>query len=189
MLRQYLETITPLSEEEWDYFMQKLSIKHFKKNEIYVKEGDICDKLGFILKGACRVYLNLKGKDSTIYFGFENDFAAVHDSFILGIPSNCVCEFIENTELIEISRTDLFDILSSHPHLEKIARAFTEKRMQEVYEIQIMLKLESKERYTIILERYPHLVLRTKNKHLSSFLNITEQSLSRLKKEFINTDI
>jgi CRP/FNR family transcriptional regulator, anaerobic regulatory protein len=172
-----------ISEEALDFVKNKLTFKTYKKNDAYIKKDDIADRLGFILKGATRTFFELNGRESTMFFHFEGNLVTAHDSFSLNIPSIYTIEFIEDTDLFEITRDDVNEVLSKHPVFEKVGRLLTEQIMIYLYNLQILQKLNSKEKYIKILESEPHLILRTKNKHLCSYLNITEQSLSRLKSE------
>lgn len=185
-LKTTLLTITFVSDEALNYFTKKLILRSYKKNEIYIRKNEVVNKLAYIISGAARIFFELKEKDNTMFFIFEGSLLTVLDSLTLNTPSNYSVEFIEDTKLFEINKADMEDVLIKYPIFEKVGRLLIEKLIIDLYQLQILQKLSSKEKYKKILDLEPHLILRTKNKHLCSYLNITEQSLSRLKSEIKN---
>ena len=156
-----------------------------KKGELLFKEGDIHQFVYFIKKGALRsYYINKEGKEVTYWFGFEGDIAASLGNFIQSNPSQENIELLEDVELLKIKRSDLMKLYESDLELANFGRRLAEQALLEMEE-QILLTqfVDAKTRYTKLIERHPQILQRVKLGHISSYLGITQVTLSRIRSE------
>src|SRR5438445_12993580 len=94
-MRQSLEQFNPINNKDWELFTKQLKVKTFKKGELFVREGQQCNHLGFLNEGIARVYYTIDGKEITSYFnaGNRNVFVCSFTSFLSRKPSFEIIHF------------------------------------------------------------------------------------------------
>lgn len=158
--------------------------QQFLKNEMLIEEGKVCRQLYFLEKGSIRGFYNIDGKDISQWFGFENDFVTSFSSFITRKPSREFIQVVEDSTLWCISRQQLDEMLQQYPALERLVR--------QVYE-QYYIRLEERysnahfktatERYDDLLLNSPHIISRMPLGYIASYLGISAETLSRIRKK------
>lgn len=182
-LKQTISQFSPLSEDEWLGFSSKLSVKKFSKGNFLVREGEVENFIYFLNTGATRNYFLKDGKDFTVDFHFENDFVTAYYSLITRQPSAIFIELLEDAETIVIPVKHLNKFYAKYPNGEKIGRLMAEyqylKRLRKEMDL---LSKTAEERYAELMQRNPALIMNISVKHLSSYLGIQPESLSRIRK-------
>lgn len=130
-----------------------------------------------------RIFLFNEDKlDATRYFAFENQFATALVSFITGEPSEEFIEAAEHSELLYITYTNFYFLLEKIPQWEKFYRHYLEKAyVNNTKRLMSFLTLDATEKYRELLNENPIIVRRLPNKMVASYLNIFQETLSRLK--------
>jgi CRP-like cAMP-binding protein len=140
----------------------------------------------YLLSGATRNYFQKDEKDFTVSFHFENEFVSAYYSFLTREPSRFSIEIIQDAEVILIPYKHLHDFYKRSVNGERIGRLIAEaqyiKRLQREMEL---LSLTAEERYAKLMECNPALIQTVSIKHLSSFLGIQPESLSRIRKQYL----
>lgn len=152
------------------------------KNEFLVKEGKVCRHLYFLQKGALRGFYTLDGKEITHWFGFENDFVTSFHSFTTQQPSVENIQLMEGSILWAISKDTLTNLFDQHHEIERLVRIAYEKyyiRLEERY-VNAQFKTAA-ERYEDLLLRTPHIIERVPLGYISSYLGISQETLSRVR--------
>ncbi|MBX2925214.1 MAG: Crp/Fnr family transcriptional regulator [Chitinophagaceae bacterium] len=152
------------------------------KNEFLVKEGKICRHLYFLQQGALRGFYKLDGKEITHWFGFENDFVTSFHSFTTQQPSVENIQLIEGSILWAISKDTLTGLFNRYHEIERLVRIAYEKyyiRLEERY-VNAHFKTAA-ERYESLLLHTPHIVERVPLGFISSYLGISQETLSRVR--------
>jgi len=177
--------LVPLTEKEWNDFAAGIRIKNFAKGDYLTKEGQVEHAIYFLNKGATRNYFSKDGKEFTVDFQFEGDFVTAYFSLITGEPSSVIIELLEDTEAVIIPARTLNEFYSKYTNGEKIGRLMAEgqyvKRLRKEMDL---LSLTAEERYTRLMKKNPDLVSAISVKHLSSYLGIQPESLSRIRKGY-----
>ncbi|MDB5144695.1 MAG: Crp/Fnr family transcriptional regulator [Mucilaginibacter sp.] len=170
--------------EEKVLLLSKFRRVTIKKNSLLLNAGEVCQYVYFICNGCIRTYfIDAKGAEKTRYLAFENNFVTALASFITQAPSAQYIQALEDSELLRISQTDFYKLVDTNPVFAKLYRESLEQsQVFSTWRIETMISMTAKERYENLLERMPQVVLRLSNKHVASFLGITQESLSRLKK-------
>lgn len=153
-----------------------------EKNELLLREGNICRYLYFLEQGAARGFYILDGKEITHWFGFENDFVTSFHSFITGQAAVENIQLIENSTLWRIAKTDLEALYNSYHEIERLVRIVYEKyyiRLEERY-VNAQFK-SAKERYEQLLVQSPHILERVSLGSIASYLGISQETLSRIR--------
>lgn len=158
--------------------------KMAKKGDVFLREGQRCDHLYGILKGFARVYyLDLEGKEITHWFCAKDSIITSPFSFVKGETNILFFEALEDTELILISSSQLEKLIH---HLPELGEAFrhinAEFAMVLSRRIMSIHTKTAEERYLNLMKEHPLLFQKAKLSHIASFLGITQQSLSRIRK-------
>lgn len=178
---------------EWSILKSKLQILHYKKGDIIHHIGDISDKLMFINSGLARAYIiDENGKDYTwsIFFNDKNShmtnlFLVDYESFINQTPSKLTIDAIEDCEVIVINYKDLEFLYNNTKRGDRFGRLMAEEAYSYLHTRVIERESKSaKERFKEFIKKTPHLLDKVPQYHIATFLGITPQHLSRLKKEF-----
>lgn len=155
------------------------------KGEVIIHEGEVHHSVYFIKSGAMRsYYINKDGKDVTHWFGFEGDVAASLGNFINSKPSLENIELLEDSVVLKISRSKLLELFSTNLEMANFGRKLAEYALLEMEE-QILLTqfTDAKSRYLSLIDKFPQLLKRVKLGHISSYLGITQVTLSRIRSE------
>jgi len=169
--------------EVWESFASFCELVTFKKNEI-IKSTGLTEKYGyFILQGSGGVFVWKGSNYVCLDLMYEDAFFADYMSLINKQPSPLETIALENSEFLRISR-DNIDKLKETPmgmllFLISAEGSYVEKQQQQ---IDLLLKT-AEERYIELLEKQPNLIQRTSQKHIASYLGITTQSLSRIRRK------
>lgn len=170
--------------EIWKSFATFLESKSYKKNEL-IKESNIKEKyLSIIIKGSAGIFLWKENSTICVDLCYENEFFGDYMSFLTQKPTELFTLAIEPTEILSISFSNLNELYKSSDiglNIGKIASEslFIHKQTQQIE----LLTLTAEERYLKLLERQPEIVLRTPQKHIASYLGITPESFSRIRKK------
>jgi len=155
-----------------------------KKGSVLWREGRICPKIYIVKEGLLRVYYyNSAGKEITHWFAPE--FTVITDlgSFFKRNPSKYSMEAIEDVVLYTITLDKLNKLFDEYHEIERFGRLFVIEMMVQVGEKVKDLQFRTAvERYQILLEKYPTVLQRAPLGKIASYLGITQQSLSRIRK-------
>jgi CRP-like cAMP-binding protein len=172
----------PLDE---DLLHNVFKYKLFKKTEFLCMAGDIPDYLYFIYSGLIRFfYIDYEGNEHIKDFFFEDQFASSYASFLYRLPSPYYIEALEDTHILQINYKNYISNIENNKYWAEIARKTAEYLYfrKEKKESSLLLEMAT-ERYLRFLQEFPVLQGRLKQKDIASYLNITPESLSRIKKE------
>jgi CRP-like cAMP-binding protein len=184
-LPQLLAQKFGLSAEGYALLQAEMTEIHLDKGERIIREGQMQHFVYFIVTGAMRsFYVNKEGKEVNYWFGFEGDIVASLGSVIQGSPSRENIELLENCVVMKISKSRLLELFNSHLELANFGRKIAEQALLEMEE-QILLTqfTDAKTRYTKLISKHPHILQRVKLGHISSYLGITQVTLSRIRAE------
>lgn len=182
-LEQFLVTNFTCTKDEASEVAASFKYVKATKNELLVDDGKVCRYIYFIIKGGAKAYfIDAKGLEKIRYVAFENEFIASIYSFIKQTPANEYICALEPCELLAISYTEFKTVLSK----SSLLKDFYIKMLEQTYlynhwRIETLLRLDAKQRYEYMLQKNRQLVQRLSNKNLSSYLGITQESLSRIK--------
>lgn len=173
-----------ISDEELNEFLNRVSPKTLKRQEIISRPGYIPHDIFFIVSGMIRVTITDKsGVEHTIHFALENQFIADYSSFMLKQPSLYSLQAIEETKVIVLPRSAIEWGYENLEEGQKLGRLIAE--FYFIYQddrIKNMYARTPKERYDNISDIFPNIHNRVPQHMIASYLGITPVHLSRLKK-------
>ncbi len=184
-LKRSFDSYFVASLEVWESFASFCEIVKFKKNEV-LKTSNQPEKFGyFILKGSAGVFIWKENNYVCLDLMYENMFFADYMSLITGNSTKLETVVLENSEMLRISRENI-EKLKSTPigsliFLISAESSYVEKQQQQ---IDLLLKT-AEQRYLELLYKQPNIIKRTAQKHIASYLGITTESLSRIRKKII----
>ena len=183
-LRKFIENYVSLPDDEWTIISQAFERNEFRKNEFLLEEGSVCRYFYFIESGLVRFFLlNNDGDEVTKFFTTAPYCFTAKDSFRNQTPARESIQALDRTIVWQTTLQQSNDLLAL-----KSWSDFTRKFVHEVQSYTEELLMESKTetaeiRYRKLQEKYPELIQKIPLKHLSSFLGIAPQSLSRIRKK------
>lgn len=184
-LKKYLDRYVQFSESEVDQIFEKLSVKKFRKKEFLLREDQICRYNYFVITGLTRsFYIDEKGNEKITQFALENWWVTSMESFIKQTPSYLSIQAIEETVVLRLYKDDLMKLYDAVPKLERLFRMVVEnmlissQRKNDIY-----LKMSSKERYMDLIGHFPSFAQRVPQYMIASYLEITPEYLSQLRKK------
>lgn len=184
-IRQVMQQMIRISEDELNDFLRPAIIKTFKRQETISRPNAIPNEIFFINKGLIRVLItDNEGMEHTIHFALENQFIADYSNYIQQQPSLYSLQALEETEVVVLPRSA---IEWGYIHLtegQKMGRLIAE--FYFIYQddrIKNMYARTPKERYDNITDVFPNIHNRVPQHMIASYLGITPVHLSRLKKE------
>ena len=182
-VRQILDKIHPNSDKDWDYFKSKFIKKHISKKTIILSKGQIESSLYFIEKGVLRAWIEKGFNDLTFDFCFENSFYSAYSSFITQTPCEYNIESISDITIWEVSYRNLQDIYKDTINGQLIGRSVAESLYISKTKRELSLLFRSPEqRYKELFIEHPRLIKEIPLKYIASFIGVTPQALSRIRK-------
>lgn len=179
----YINNFIHLNQEETDYIISQVPIRKFNKGDLLLKEGDISKAFFFNLQGCIRLFYQAPDSEKTLFFYTENQFITAYESFTKGTPSKYYIECLENSVVAVFSLETEMKLLNKFPKLEVLVRLVMEEQLG-IYQhiISSLVTLSPEERYQQLMNEYPQLIHRIPQYYLASYLGITPESLSRIRK-------
>ena len=185
--KEYLTSNININLSQLESCLSYQQIKYFKKGDFLIKEGDICQYSYFVQEGILRVfYIDDKGKEHLLQFAPEGWFAADHESTYFRKASTYYIQALEDTTVYQLN-DDFFEKLSLK---DPVFTQFNEKLLHNHIHhlqkriIQLIAKT-AEERYVEFTKTYPDILMRVPQTMVASYLGITPESLSRIRKELI----
>ncbi len=186
-LRQYFNKLLPLPDEEFNAFAENLIRKECDKGEILLKAGVVCDFVAFIQEGAFRFYRYTDGNEMVTAFFFAGDFISNYRSYLLQRPSNHNVECIEKAVVWMIKRDRIMALYDQYPLIERMGRLIAEQSyLGATSRLDHFLDFTPEQRYMALLKRNSHLLQRIPQYMIASYLGISPESLSRIRKRIVS---
>lgn len=185
-LVSFLSNIPELSKNDVDLLAENIPVKFFKKGTVLVKEGDVCNKCFFVLKGCLRQYLIINGVDKTTQFYTENQAAVFFTSFTNKIKSESHLSCVEDCILIVGEPGSEEEMNEQIPILGQITRKMMEQDFGKTQdELSYFIASSPEERYLNLIKTKPDLLQRVPQHQLASYIGISPESLSRIRKRLL----
>lgn len=184
-IRKNIERHIRLSDEEFSYFNSLLQFKHLRKKQFLLEEGEVCTRECFVNNGCLRMYtLNEKGQEHIMQFATADWWIGDQYSFLTGEPSAYFIDALEESEVLLIEKDKLEQLYTRVPAFERFFRiAFQNSYVALQRRILAGLSQTAEEKYLDFMNRYPDLEQKIPQHQVASYLGITPESLSRIRKQ------
>ncbi|MBT1688655.1 Crp/Fnr family transcriptional regulator [Dawidia soli] len=185
VLHTHLTNFAGLTEKDLADSKTYWKSRTIKKGDFFNMQSVVCNDLGLVVKGIFRIYYSdpETSQEKNIFFFSENQFVVSFRSFITRKACHYFIQAMEDSEIFYISYRDLSGLYQTHPSWANFGRllaelffTYSQTRAEE------LLFFTHEERYTRLLNEHPNIINRIPAYHISSYLGITNPSLSRIRK-------
>jgi len=185
LLRNHIEKRVHLTDEEFEISSKFFVPKKVRKKQFLLHEGEVCRNIGFVNSGCLREYkIDNKGSEHIIQFAIEDWWVSDLNSFLAGSPATYNIDALEDSEVLQLGKSARDKLLDSCPKMERFFRILIEANLVSSQQrITDSLSTSAEKRYLKFVKTYPKLFEQVSQNHIASYLGITPQSLSRIRKE------
>ena len=184
LLYQKLSEKITVTEEEFNYCKSLFMPRKLRRRQYLLQEGDVCKYQAFVSKGIMRSYtVDEKGTEHILQFASEGWWMADLSSYLTGEPSLFNMEAIEESELLLLCKPSWDELMHTFPKFEHYFRILiqnslvaTQKRLMQ------SLSETTEEKYNQFMHTYPDCVQRVPQHMIASYLGVSRETLSRLRK-------
>ncbi len=186
-IKFFFAKMSSLKENYWEIFYSKLQKREFAKKELILKKGKTENYLSFIEQGIVRSYISKEENDITFDFSFENQFFSSYKSFIRQTPSEYNIQALTDSVILSISFKDLQTVYRKAPKGNMFGRFAAENLYIQKFDREIsLLSKTAEERYLDLFTKQPHLIKQIPLKYIASYIGVTPQALSRIRKRIFS---
>jgi CRP-like cAMP-binding protein len=183
--KKYLTDFISITPHEWDILKQYLVKETIKKGDYFLNYNKVCRKFGWINEGVFRyVYISENGIEYTKYFVSETQFVSASESFNTQMPSTDAIEALTDATIYTLSYENYYKLFDLIPNWGKLVLTLTSNcYSQKAKELSPMVVWDAKTRYENFVRCQPKIIQRVSLGQIASYLGMTQQSLSRLRRE------
>lgn len=171
-------------DKEFEHLSQVMHRKYFNKGEVILREGQVCRHYYFILKGSIRSFSIRDGKEVNVNFYFEDDTACDFASFRNEAPSEFYFVAMEDCVTFYGTKTEAAPVFVRQISLQTfLFRFFQDLYLKEEEHSNMYKMLDPENRYKYMVENHPQFLQRVPVMHLASYLGMSRETLSRIRKK------
>ncbi|MBL7826596.1 MAG: Crp/Fnr family transcriptional regulator [Saprospiraceae bacterium] len=184
-LVSYFSKLLPLDEREVEILKAVFTEKMVLRRKYLLQEGGVCQYNSFVVEGCFRMYMvDSQGKEHNLQFAIENWWMLDMESFYFGTPSRLNIEAMEPSMVLQIKKEDQFKLFTDYPKFNRIFRVLAENALiASQKRVLLTISSTAEERYLDFLDRYPQLVNRISNVQIASYIGVTPEFLSAIRKK------
>jgi len=186
-IRLYINKITSsvISDEEFKHVEEAFQPKKVKKRQFLSHEGSVCQHLAFIVNGAMRQYvIDSKGVEHIIRFGIEGWWMIDRESFSMLIPSKYNIEAVEDSDLLITTKEKVTHLKDRSPLFLKMMQVLDENNFIANHNrIEANISFTAEEKFQQLMKSNPAFIRRFPQTMLASYLGISPETLSRIRKQ------
>ncbi len=189
LLIHFMSKFNKFTQEEINAVVENTQLENFKKGVTILQEGQICTKCFFVLEGCLRQYQIINGEEKTTAFFFEGEAAVLYSSYLEKKPSKYYLSTIENSILTTGTRIAEKELHKKYPKLENLLNTLMPYDYNKSQEhIELLTNYSPEERYLTVLKTRPELLNRIPLHLIASYIGVTPESLSRIRKRILSKE-
>ncbi|MEP7168635.1 MAG: Crp/Fnr family transcriptional regulator [Bacteroidota bacterium] len=175
-----------LTDSEMELIKKAFVLKKIRKKQYLLQEGEVCKYFAFIVKGAVRQYsVDDKGAEHIVHLSIENWWAGDRESYVMLTPSVYNIDAWEDTEALLITRADM-NLLNPIPAITQMMSKMDERHsIANQRRLNASISLPAEKRYAEFAKCYPEILQRFPQHIIASYLGITKETLSRVRKQVV----
>lgn len=176
-----------IAPDEKSLITTKFEFRRLRRRQYLLQEGEVCKQMGFVLKGAARMYsVDNKGHEHTLRLGIEGWWLGDYESYILQQPTKFFVEVLEDTNLLMATRESIEELASAVPAIAEMIRAVDKGTVIATQQrIHAAISLTAEERFEALAKTHPAFLQRFPQSMIASYLGITAETLSRVRKKMV----
>lgn len=182
--KQYLVDKKALTADEFDAISSHINEKIVKKGAVLLRQDEVCSEVYFVEEGLLRGYMvDEAGKEHLLQFAPEGWWMSDRNSFLYKEPSQIFIDAIEDSKLLVITN-EFFEQATLIPTFSSFNIKILHNQVRAMqHRVGLLIGASAETRYMDFINRYPNLMLRVPQWMIASYLGITPESLSRIRKE------
>lgn len=183
LLKASFDSFFDAPKEAWEDFADNCEVVAYRKDEVIKTQHSVERYFYFIIKGSVGIFLWKENNFVCLDFAFDGHFCSDYMSLLIKQPTPLQVIALEPTQMLRITANN-YDLITRQP-IGKIIRlvaaemSFVSKQQQQIE----LLTKSARERYEILLKVFPDIQNRIAQNHIASYLGITPQSLSRIRRQ------
>lgn len=186
VLGNFISKFDTFNQEEIGAIVDNTELGFFKKGTIILNEGEVCSKCYFVLSGCIRQYQLVDGTEKTTAFFTEEQAAVLYNSYMDKKPSAYSLACVEDCILTTGTREQEQELHRKYPKLEYLVHTLMPQDYEKAQQrLASLINYSPEERYLALMKDKPGLVNRVPLQHLASYIGITPESFSRIRKRVI----
>ncbi|MEM6269111.1 MAG: Crp/Fnr family transcriptional regulator [Bacteroidota bacterium] len=183
-LRTKVAAKAEFSEAEWQDFSAPWRPVHCEKEQHLIRPGQVENWFYYIQHGVTRGYFLHRGQDKSVGFAYHGDFLSAIDSWISRAPTAFYLQCLSPVTGLRIHYDDLQALYDRHKFAERWGRRLMEEILWGLGMREIsVLAYSADERYERLMNNAPHILQFVPQKHLASYLGMTAETFSRIRKK------
>lgn len=181
----YLKENTGFTEEQFAQIADKLRFREYSKGQFVLRQGEICKHFFYVEKGLLRFYsIDHFGKEHIIQFATEGSFVSDRSSIYFNEPSAFFIDAVEDTRVAVLDEGFVCQVSEISPQFQKYNQHILQNHIRHLQNrVHLLISATAEERYLDFIKLYPNLTQRVPQWMIASYLGITPESLSRVRKE------
>lgn len=185
-LTNFILKFNTFDQNEIRAIVENTQVEFFKKGTIILKEGEVCTKCYFVLTGCVRQYQLVDGEEKTTAVFIEEQAAVLYSSYMDKIPSKYYLSCVEDCILTTGTREQEQKLHKQFPKLEYLIHTLMPQDYSKIQErLDSLINHTPEERYLILMKNQPELLNRVPLYQLASYIGVTPESFSRIRKRIL----
>lgn len=186
-INDYVNRCGVFSPEDMVVFNDLLKPKTIKKKQLLLREGEVCNFEAYIISGCLRTfYIDENGSEVILQFSVEDWWVSDIGSFHDRTPSLLYIEAIEDSELLTLNPATKEELLTRLPQFERVFRLMIQRHLSALERRLIRtIAKTAEERYVEFIKQYPKIALRVPQHYIASYLGMTPEFLSKVRRRLV----
>lgn len=185
-LTKFISKFNAFDQNEINAIVENTQVEFFKKGTVILREEEVCTKCYFVLTGCIRQYQLVDGEEKTTAFFIEEQAAVLYSSYMNRIPSKYYLSCVEDCVVTTGTREQEQKLHKQFPKLEYLIHTLMPQDYSKIQErLASLINHNPEERYLILMENQPELLNRVPLHQLASYIGVTPESFSRIRKRIL----
>lgn len=183
-LKLSIERYTTLKDDEWQDFVSRWQMHHFSRGEVVTRAGDVEHYFYHVYEGVLRGFQLNNGHDYSFGFSYNGDFSGVFDSFLDQSEATWNLEALKKSIVLRIHYRDMMEMFDRYKSVERWGRLFNADMLIRMAKRQLEVRsYTAEEKFNRLYDNSPHMMKLVSQKHLSSYIGVSPETFSRLRKQ------
>ena len=185
LIRKNIEKHITLNDAEFKVFADFVEEKKIEKKHFLLQEGEVSNFTAFVNTGCLRTFIrDTEGNENVMQFAIEDYWAGDLYSYLTGDASTYNIEATIDTTVLVINKNDMEKVYEQIPKFERFFRILVQRSYVTLQQrFSLNQTSSAQEKYEKLLQKFNNIELRVSQKHIASYLGITAESLSRMKRK------